>query len=434
MRIAYIHQYYTTREMPGGTRSYELARRLVERGHEVHVITTDTGARHSGVRWRESVHDGVHVHRMPVPYSNAMSYRRRIASFVQFAVGASTRATRVHPDVVLATSTPLTVAIPGIVAAKLRRVAFVFEVRDLWPELPIEIGALHHPVTRWAALRLAETAYRNADRVIALSPGMADGVAAHGYPRQRITVVPNACDVDLFGASAAAAQAFRADRPWLGARPLVVYAGTFGVVNGVDYLVRVAAHMRDREPDVRFLLLGEGKTRQQVTALAERLGVLGRTLFIEPGIPKDQVPAVLEAATITTSVVVPLPGLWVNSANKFFDGLAAGRPVAINHGGWQADLLSNSGAGVVLDGEDPGAAAEVLAARLGDSAWLESAGRAARALATGLFSRDILFERFEAALLGLPVADLDLLSPLTLQEGVAEPGPTAQALPAAGKE
>lgn len=434
MRIAYIHQYYTTREMPGGTRSYELARRLVERGHEVHVITTDTGARHSGVTWRESVHDGVHVHRMPVPYSNTMSYRRRIASFVEFAVGASIRATRVHPDVVLATSTPLTVAIPGIIAARLRRVGFVFEVRDLWPELPIEIGALRNPVTQWAAFRLAKTAYRNADRVIALSPGMADGVAAHGYPRKKITVVPNACDVDLFGSSAAAAQAFRAERPWLGDRPLVVYTGSFGVLNGVDYLVRVAAHMRDLQPEVRFLLLGEGKTRQQVTALAEQLGVLGRTLFIESGVPKDRVPAVLEAATVATSLFLPLPGMRANSANKFFDGLAAARPVAINYGGWQADLLNTSGAGVVLDAENPAAAAEILAARLGDSAWLESAGRAARELATGPFSRDILFERFEAAVLGLPVADLDLQSPLTLQEGVADAGPTAQALPAAGKE
>ena len=434
MRIAYIHQYYTTRGMPGGTRSYEFARRLVARGHEVHVITTDTGARQPGLRWRHRMEDGIHVHRMPVPYSNHMSYGRRIGAFVQFAVGASARATRVRPDVVLATSTPLTVVIPGIIAARLRRVRFVFEVRDLWPEQAIEIGALRNPVTRWAAFQLARAAYRNADRVIALSPGMADGVAAHGYPRRRISVVPNACDVDLFSVGPDAAEAFRAQRPWLGGRPLVVYAGSFGVLNGLDYLVRLAAHVSDLDPDVRFLLLGEGKTRQQVTALADRLGVLGRTLFIEPGIPKDQVPAVLAAATVATSTVLPLPGMLANSANKFFDALAAGRPVAINHGGWQADLLTSTGAGFVLDPDDIPAAARLLAARVRDEAWLAAAGRAAHELAISRFSRDVLFKGFEAALLGLPAIELEAPPPLTLQEGVADAGPPARLMPAAGEE
>ena len=156
---------------------------------------------------------------------------------------------------VLATSTPLTVAVPGVIASRLRRARFVFEVRDLWPELPIEIGALRNPVARRLAFALARTAYRHSSQVIALSPGMADGVAAHGVPRERITVVPNGCDLDLFDVSDEAVQALRASLPWLQGRP-VLYAGTFGVVNGVDYLVRVAARMRERDPDVRFLLAG----------------------------------------------------------------------------------------------------------------------------------------------------------------------------------
>src|SRR3712207_6700353 len=111
--------------MPGGTRSYELARRLAQRGHEVHVVTTDTEASGGG-GWRTSQVEGVHVHWLPVPYSNHQSYPRRVRAFLRFALAASTKATSLAPDVVLATSTPLTVAVPGVIASRLRRVRFVF--------------------------------------------------------------------------------------------------------------------------------------------------------------------------------------------------------------------------------------------------------------------------------------------------------------------
>jgi glycosyltransferase involved in cell wall biosynthesis len=398
MRIIYIHQYYVTREMPGGTRSYEITNRLAAAGHEVHVITTDYRAARSSLSWRTTHEGGVHVHWLPVPYSNVMSYRRRLWSFVHFALGSTALAVRLDPDVVLATSTPLTVAFPGVVASRLRRARFVFEVRDLWPELPIEIGALRNPLARRLAFALARTAYRNASNVIALSPGMAAGVAAQGFPPERIKVIPNGCDTDLFTVSPQQAQALRERHPWLGARPMVLYAGTFGVVNGIDYLVRVAARMWDLDPEVRFLLIGDGRTFDDVRRLAERLGVLDKNLFMMTGVSKASMPAILGAATISTSVFLPLTGMQDNSANKFFDALAAGRPVAINYGGWQAELLRDSGAGVVLDPADAEAAADRLAAVIRDDEWLAGAGRAARQLAVERFDRDRLFAEFAAVL------------------------------------
>jgi glycosyltransferase involved in cell wall biosynthesis len=400
MRIAYIHQYFSTREMAGGTRSFEFARRLVANGHEVHVVTTDSAVDRPSRSWRTSLVDGVIVHWLPVPYSNHMTYGRRIQAFARFAARSGLRAASVHPDLVLATSTPLTVALPGIFASRLRHAPFVFEVRDLWPELPIEIGALRHPVTKRLARWLARTAYRNAAHVVALSPGMADGVAAHGYPRERITVVPNACDLDLFDVDPEDVRRFRNARPWLQDRPLVVYGGTLGIINGVDYLVRLAAEVRDRAPDVRFLLVGEGRELVSTRRLAAELGVLDRTVFFEPPVAKAAMPAVLGAATIATSMFVPLPGMRANSANKFFDALAAGRPVAVNYGGWQADLVREAGAGLVLDPHDVAGSADALAAALRDTEWLSQAGAAARQLAGQQFSRDDLFARFERALLG----------------------------------
>ncbi len=398
MRVVYIHQYYRNRSMWGGTRSYELARRLVAEGHEVHIVTSDVDATSSSMRWRVGTEDGISVHWLPVPYSNHMSYRRRIAAFVQFAVLASIRATRLRPDVVLATSTPLTVAAPGLIASRLRRVPFVFEVRDLWPELPIEMGALSNPLARRLAFGLARMTYHRAAQVIVLSPGMADGVEGYDYPTEQITIIPNGCDLDLFAVDRAQVQQFRDRYDWLGDRPLVLYAGTFGPINGVDYLVRVAAEVMKRDAEIRFLLVGDGREGAKVETLARELGVLDRNLFFLPPLPKADIPTVVAAATMATSVFLPLPKMWDNSANKFFDALAAGRPIAINYGGWQADLLSSTGAGVVLDPADVPAAAEEVVRRVRDRNWLDAAGRAARRLATDQFNRDTLFQRFDGVL------------------------------------
>jgi glycosyltransferase involved in cell wall biosynthesis len=411
MRVVYIHQYFRTRNMAGGTRSYEQARRLVALGHEVAVVSTTMAPSGSPLSWRTTVEDGIQVHWLCLPYSNRMSFRRRILAFLWFAAGASVKATRLGGDVVFATSTPLTVAIPGMIAARLRRARFVFEVRDLWPEVPVDLGVLRNPILVRLAYALARAAYRNADQVVALSPGMAAGVAVQGCPTARITTVPNAADLDLFASAREDGARFRAGQCWLGDRPLVVYLGTFGRVNGLAYLVRLAAALRPVDPEVRFLLVGDGAEREALRGLADRLGVLDTTLFLRPPVPKATVPAILGAATVATSVVLPVPSLVANSANKFFDALAAGCPVALNYGGWQAELLRETGAGVQLHPTDVRAAAGVLRERLEDRGWLDRAGRAARRLAVERFSRDALFDRLLTAVLGEAGGDRAMAMP-----------------------
>ncbi|GIE75255.1 glycosyltransferase WbuB [Actinoplanes philippinensis] len=397
MHIVYIHQYYCNPQMTGGIRSYEQARRLVARGHTVDVITTDItpGARKLG--WTTTVEDGVTVHWFRVPYHNSMSYARRLRAFAEFMVLAAAKATRLRADLVFATSTPLTVAVPGVIAAKLRRVPFVFEVRDLWPEVPIEMGALRNPVMRRAAGGLASFAYRNAEEVIALSPGMAAGVTAR-RPGTPTTVIPNAADLDLFRTDPEEVRRFRAAHDWLGDRPLIVYTGALGAVNGVDYLVR-ALHTATRvDPDLRLLIVGHGKEWEPTRALAAELGLLDRVVHMWEKVPKSRLPLILGAATMSSSTVRPIRGLWDNSANKFFDALAASRPIAINYGGWQADLLRETGAGLVLDPVDTESAGAALGRHLRDEVWLKQARDAAHRLAVERFSRDLLFEKFEAVL------------------------------------
>jgi glycosyltransferase involved in cell wall biosynthesis len=396
MKIIYLHQYFVTPAMSGGTRSYELARRLAAAGHEVHVITSQREA--AGIataKWSTTVEEGVHVHWTPVPYDNRFGFVRRVRAFVAFAWRAAWKAVSVRGDLVFATSTPLTIAIPAILAARRLRVPMVFEVRDLWPEVPIAMGEIRNPVLIACARLLEKVAYRCSARIIALSPGMADGVVACGYPRERIEVIPNACDIELFHSSSAASAAGLLPP---GNGSLVVYTGTFGRANDVSYLVKVAAAMRQLDSTVRFLLVGSGSELKSITQQARDNGTLDSNLWIRPPIRKQQVPALLQHATLATATFVDLKALWNNSANKVFDALAAGRPVMINYGGWQKEFLEGSGAGFAVPGDDPAAGAQQLAAFLRSPDAVARAGQAALHVATSQFSRDRLGERFRAVL------------------------------------
>jgi glycosyltransferase involved in cell wall biosynthesis len=399
MRIVYLHQYFNTPTMHGGTRSYELARRLVAMGHEVHMVTSDTrtdgGA---GTAWRQSTEAGIQVHWLPVPYNNAMSYPDRIRAFSHFAVNSTRRAAQLPADVFFATSTPLTIAVPGIAASRWNKRPMVFEVRDLWPAIPIAVGALKSRSAIMAAQLLEKAAYAGAEHIVALSPGMKAGVEAAGVPSRKITIIPNLCDPERFQVDPAQGKAFRQKYPWLQDRPMVLYAGTLGLVNGVDFLVRVAAEMLKKDPEVRFVIMGKGREEALLHSLAERLGVKDKNLFFLPSVPKDQVPAVLSAATLATSLFTDVPGMQDNSANKFFDALAAGRPLALNYGGWQAELLDHEPFGLRLPPKDVPASADLLARRLRDPKWLAEAGALAGRLGRERYSADTAAMRLSEVL------------------------------------
>jgi glycosyltransferase involved in cell wall biosynthesis len=398
MRIIYLHQYFNTPEMSGSTRSFEVGRRLVAAGHQVDIITSwqEPTARKG---WFTTDVSGIRVHWLPVRYSNHMSYLARIVAFFKFAIRAAGRARRVPGDVVFATSTPLTIAIPAVYAARRRGIPMVFEVRDLWPELPITMGALKNPVLRRAARALERFSYSNSAAVIALSPGMAEGVVRTGYPREKVVMVPNASDLELFQRDTSHGRAFRRRIGIDDGTILVGYLGTLGRINGVSYLVQVAAALKD-DPRFSFLTVGDGQEREQVAALARSEGVLDRNFLMLSKIPKAQVPALLSAVDVATSLFLPIPQMESNSANKFFDALAAGCCVAINYGGWHAQLLREAQAGIRLD-SDPRRAAADLQALADEPGKIKSAGLNARRLAEEKFSRDDLAAKIQAVLAGV---------------------------------
>lgn len=376
--------------MAGGTRSYSLASRLVEQGHEVHMVTTDqTSAATTSSAWRETVEDGIHVHWTPVAYSNRMSNLQRIASFVRFATRSARRAKQLGGDVVFATSTPLTIALPGVYAARRNKIPMVFEVRDLWPAVPIAIGALKSGISKRLALWLERFAYRHSQRIVALAPGMKDAVATSGFPAERITVIPNGADNRIIVVPQDDANSVRSGHPWLGDRKLVLYCGALGRVNGVDYLVHVADRMRSIDPQMRFVIIGDGAMRSQIEDAARACGVLDVSLFMLGSIPKASVTQWLHAANITTALFTGPSIVWKDATqNKFFDSLAAGKPIACNFDGWQCQIAAQENVGIVLPAHDLDAAAQLLQATLNDTQWLDAAAIKAQQLAQTRFSMD----------------------------------------------
>ena len=398
MRIVYIHQHFRTPEMSGGTRSYEFARRLVARGHEVFMVTADSsGTAAPAGSHRTSVEAGITVYWCNVAYGNAMPAWRRILAFLQFVAVSSRLAARLPQDVVLATSTPLTVSLPGAWSAFRNRVPMVFEVRDLWPHVPIALGALRGWPVRKAAEWLERWSYRRADRLIALSPDMARGIL-RVRPDAEVTVIPNASDLELFGSASEDDAALLQEHPWVAERPVVLYAGTFGRANGVGYLVDVAEGLRQRMPSAAVVLIGSGAEFEQTRRRAEDRGLLGVNCFVLGNQPKSRVAAWFRACAVSTSVFIDEPALAANSPNKVFDALAAGRPVAVNNGGWIAELLTEYGAGISLPPGRPADAAVLLAELLSDVDRLRTTGEAARRLAADRFDRDKLYAEFESVL------------------------------------
>lgn len=398
MKILYLHQYFNTPAMSGGTRSYEMALRLVRAGHEVHIITSCRDDDHAHRNWWTEMVEGIHVHWLNVPYSNKLSYTKRIKAFVHFAWAAARKAHQIGGHIVFATSTPLTIAFPGVYASKRLKIPMVFEVRDLWPELPVAVGALKNPLIIAMAKWLERFAYRHSSHIVALSPGMAAGVSALGYPVDQISVIPNGADISLFQDIPKAGNSFLAEHPELADGPLVLYAGTLGIINGVSSLVDIAGEMQQIDKTVRFLIVGDGKEFSLIEKKAIDIGVLSENLWILPPRAKKEMPALLAATTVATSLFVDLPEMWNNSANKFFDALAAGKPVMINYQGWQARLLEESGAGIVVPPDSPVRAAKLLHGLLKDEQRMNNAQKAARCLADTRFNRDALAAQLLALL------------------------------------
>lgn len=399
MKIVYLHQYFKTPDMSGGTRSYEMARRLVAAGHEVHMITSWT-EKSDHRHWFEEKIEGIHIYWYPNPYNNTMSFADRIKAFIKFAKAASFKAASFKDaDIIFATSTPLTIAIPAVAASKLLKVPMVFEVRDLWPEVPIALGALNKSYEKYLAKKLEKFAYKNSKHIVALSPGMKEGIKNNGYHENQITVIPNSSDNILFEVEDSKYLEFLERNNWLPSGKILIYTGTLGIVNGLRQAVDIAIELKYRGSDISIVIIGDGIEYNKVQDYAVKSDVLNKNFFMRKSVPKTDIPFFLKYATIASSFVIDVPELRANSANKFFDALAASRPILINYGGWQEGIIKDNHCGIVAWEKTNKEIVDELEAFLSDEQRYQQACSNAKSLAINEFSRDSLAKKLENILL-----------------------------------
>ena len=345
--------------MPGSTRSYEIARRLVLLGHSVTIITTDRDHSLYKIKkgWSITQLRGIDIHWLYLPYSNKMGYFKRVITFVKFIYSSIWHSKNLQPDIVFATSTPLTIAVPGVIISKLKKVPLIFEVRDLWPENPIALKIINDPISKFLSQKLADFAYSNSKYIVTLSSEMEKGVRNRST-NKNIKTVTNGSDTKFFFPDQSKSDFFRKKYNISKTSILITYAGTFGIVNGVTYIVRLAEKFKNYKSIV-FLLIGNGKEIDDIINLATKLNCLNKNLFWIDNLPKEQMPYALSATDISLSTVIPIKELEANSANKVFDGMASGCCIAINHKGWLKNLLEKNKAGMYLSHDIEFAYAEI---------------------------------------------------------------------------
>ena len=397
MRILYFHQHFSSPRGATGTRSYEMARHLVARGHNVTMVcgscnVADTGLDGAFNRGRRDGDvDGIRVVELELPYANSDSFLRRSWVFMLFALRSVGIALFEKADLVFATSTPLTAGIPGIAARWLRGVPFVFEVRDLWPELPRAMGVITNPIILKAMGILEWCTYHSAHAVIGLAPGIVEGIVARGVPASRTFLIPNGCDLGLF-----APDGDKEERPPVVAEDdlMLLYAGTHGQANGLDALLDAARLCKEKGYDrAKFVFVGTGALKPHLVARA-RDERLSNCVFLDP-VPKSQLASFMRSADVGLMILKNVSAFYYGtSPNKFFDYLAAGLPVVCNYPGWVSEMIEDRNCGLTIPPEKAEALSETVQSLVGNHALLSHMGDRSRALAMERFDRQTLAVHF----------------------------------------
>jgi len=401
MRVLYFHQHFSTRAGAASTRSYEMAKKLLERGHSVTVVCASNSAGQTGLTSRfkhgrrTGTVEGISVIEFDLGYSNKLPFARRIVVFAKYATRSTVLALREDYDLLFATSAPLTAAIPGIAMKmfRFRRKPFVFEIRDPWPESPRAMGVIKNPIAL-SLMELLETmAYRCADGYIALSPGMVEAFTRKRVSRDLISLIPNGSDNALVDTSAS--REFHLPGIVKG-NFVAAFTGAHGIANALDKLIDAAAILYSRgRHNIRIVLIGDGNRKRSLQERVQKCGLQSMVLFYDP-MPKDQLQPLMTQADLGLMLLDNIPVFYYGSSpNKFFDYLSYGIPVLVNHPGWVCDLLEEANCGVFADPTDPEALANQIDAMsmLCDADRLEM-GRRGRKLAEDRFDRRILAECF----------------------------------------
>lgn len=368
MKILYVSQYFPPEMGAPAARASELSRHWANMGHDVTVLTgfpnhptgvvpREYAAKFRRLVVREEISAVNVVRTWLLPFPNRKAYERML-NYSSFCLSAASTGLLVsRPDVVIASSPQLLVGLSGLWLARCKRVPFVFEVRDLWPESLAAVGAgdgdsmLHRTLAK-----IAGFLYRNCDRVVVVTPAFEDHLIKYwDLPRNKISVIENGVETDLF------TPVLKTDlrKRWDAEKKFVVsYIGTMGMAHGLETVITAAAKLRDTNPEILFLLVGEGAEKERIVALAKERS-LNNLQFVDQQ-PREEIPAYIAASD---ACLVPLKKTDVFKTvipTKMLEFMSCARPVILGVEGQARTILEEAGGGISIEPEDPQALADAI--------------------------------------------------------------------------
>jgi glycosyltransferase involved in cell wall biosynthesis len=395
MKIVYFYQYFSTPKGSWGTRVYEFCKNWVEAGHDVTVVSSIYSKSDlTATKFVEDqVFDGIKVKVLNIRIDNKQTKGKRIWTWIQFMLMCCWYALRLPADVVIASSGPITVGVPGLVAKKLRRRKFIFEARDLWPQTAIEMGQLNSERLKKYAYKLERALYRNADLIVALSPGMVAEIQ-NKMPVKSIIDVTNAANIPLFSTPSS----FDIGE-WKN-KIYGIYTGNIGAVNNSVWLLEAARILKEKgREDIGFLLIGDGQLKEELKEKAKDSGL--HNFVIMDLMPKVNMVAYLQNALVSCVPLKNTPVLNTSSPNKFFESLVAGVPIVQNTTGWMKDYLETNKVGFTLDSDDSEALANLLIDLDSNRELVREMSERAKVLGSKDFDKDYLSNKMLTAIEGV---------------------------------
>jgi glycosyltransferase involved in cell wall biosynthesis len=397
MRILFLTHYFPPEVNAPASRTFEHCREWARKGHEVHVVTCvpnhPAGRIYPGYRNRLLRHEeiaGIQVHRvLTMPAANA-GFVGRSLNYVFYLLMA-TLVAPVLPrvDVVVSTSPQFLCGLAGYLVSRLKRVRWVLEIRDLWPESIVTVGAMKEsPITR-ALGWLESFAYRKADAIVSVTESFVPHIEARGGAG-KVTVITNGVDLDFYtpapdGGSLAAE--FGVEGKFVAA-----YVGTHGLAHGLDTILRTAERMRD-DSRVAFLLAGDGAERERLIQRRDELR-LGN-VYIVGQQSKDRMPAIWALTDVSLVLLRKRATFESVIPSKIFEAMAMARPIILGVRGESQRIVESAGAGICIEPENDGELADAVRSLAGSPERARALGEAGRRYVEANYDRRRLAGRFE---------------------------------------
>jgi colanic acid biosynthesis glycosyl transferase WcaI len=371
MKILYVSQYFPPEMGAPAARAAELAQHWAEAGHDVSILTgfpnhpTGVVPREWRSRLRRLV-DREKTGRVEVfrtwlwPLPNRKAHER-MRNYASFCLSAGLRGLGIPcPDVIIATSPQLLVGLSGWWLSFAKRVPFVFEVRDLWPESLVAVGAGDgHSLLYKSLSGLADFLYQRSDHIVVVSPAFKDHLTKYrDVPSEKISIVQNGVETSLFAPSSADAN-LRV-RQQIGAEDkfLVCYVGTMGWAHGLETLLDAASQFQNQSPKVLFMLIGEGAEKDRIKSTAQSRGLNNICFFDQQ--PRETIPAFISASDACLVLLKKTDVFKTVIPTKMLEFMSCGRPVILGVDGQARQMVEEAGAGIVIEPESSAALVQAI--------------------------------------------------------------------------